>query len=221
MKKMKWMYQKFKNNRGGEITLETMLVMIPTIFVLVFLLGLGFLLYQHWDVQIVADDVATKIAGTYGTLSAENSTGAITEEQYNDISLYRYRTGTESTYRLENKARAKTYLTNRLRVTSYSSAISEPTVDYNVGVNDSFARRHMEIKISATYRVPFSEGLELMGIDGERTYSGTSAAECIDMLDYINATTFADEVSNYVNSGSMSNLNSWINMMDACRQSGR
>lgn len=221
MKRLRLLYEKFKNDRGGEITLETMLVMIPTLFVLVFLLGLGFLLYQHWDVQIVADDVANKIAGTYSMLNADDSTGEITEDQYDDISLYRYKSGTESTYRLENKNRVKDYLTERLRVTSYSSSISEPAIEYEVGANDSFARRHMEITVTATYRVPFSEGLELMGIDGERTYSGTSAAECLDMLDFVNATTFADEISNYVNGGSMSHLNSWSNMMNGCRQWGR
>ena len=48
-------------NEDGEIMIESMLVLLPTMFVMVFLIALGFLMYQQWNVQFVADSIASRL----------------------------------------------------------------------------------------------------------------------------------------------------------------
>ena len=86
---MKKILRHIRDDRSGEITIESMLVMIPTIFVLLFLISLGFLLYQHWNLQIAADDAVSKIAGTYAVTGADNRTGAADSKTYSAARQYR------------------------------------------------------------------------------------------------------------------------------------
>ena len=54
-----------KKNESGEIMLEAVFCIIVTLFVVMFLLGIGFVLYQHTVVSIVNNEVAEEISHTY------------------------------------------------------------------------------------------------------------------------------------------------------------
>ena len=56
---------KKKNCEQGEIMIEGMIVMVITMFILIWILGLGFLYYQRYVTTIVTNDAAVKIASTY------------------------------------------------------------------------------------------------------------------------------------------------------------
>ena len=58
--------RRLRKERSGEIMIEALLVFIPTMFVVVFLIALGFVYYQQWNVQYVADAVAEQVALSYG-----------------------------------------------------------------------------------------------------------------------------------------------------------
>lgn len=52
----------FEKNEKGEIMLEGMIVIIITLFILIWILAVGFIYYQRYITNIVANDTAVKIA---------------------------------------------------------------------------------------------------------------------------------------------------------------
>ena len=56
---------KIKRKEDGEIMLEGMIVVILTLFILIWILAVGFIYYQRYITNIVVNDAAVKIAYTY------------------------------------------------------------------------------------------------------------------------------------------------------------
>ncbi len=178
-----------RRSESGELMIETMLVMIPTLFILIFLIALGFLLYQEWNIQITADDVVSKVSQTYGLIDAEIGSGKITKEDLENQAMYRY-TFVKDTYKNKNKERVESQISKYLRLTDLAKKEGTESISYEV-VHDNYGRRHIKVKLSETYRIPFGEGLEIFGMDSKRTFSAISSAECQDLSDYMNSIDFA------------------------------
>ncbi|MGN0488109.1 MAG: TadE/TadG family type IV pilus assembly protein [Ruminococcus sp.] len=217
---MKEFIKKLKSNKSGEITIEAMLVTIPTIFVLLFLISLGFLLYQHWNMQIAVDDAASKIAGTYAVLDADDKTGNVNAEGYRNVQCYRNLQigffGSAGDYIKSSEKRVNEYLVKRLNKTSFAKSIGDPTIDFEI-VKDGYARKHISITAKSTFRIPFSEGLELFGMSGKREYTATASADCVDMLDYVNAVKFAEVAPSYIDSKVADAVTEWMKVIQSIR----
>ncbi len=194
----------------GEIMLESILVMIPTLFVLIFLLSLGFLLYQKWNIQYVADDIASKIATSFEYLDEDVPTTVVSLEDAQEVLLYKYLFNLDD-YEELNNTKANNYGSHLLQLTGYGNGVGGETIQLTVE-EDSLARRHIRVVITGTYRIPFAEGLEVFGMDGTRTFTAVSYAECIDMTDYMNTVVFGDQVGEILfgNSKSLKMINTWI-----------
>ena len=78
-----------RQSESGEVMLEGMIVVIVTLFVLLWILGLGFLFYQRYVVSVVTNDAAVKIAATYNNPTADIVMGFVTTEDMRSRSLYR------------------------------------------------------------------------------------------------------------------------------------
>ena len=61
MKRLKWKRRKPGGERGA-IMLEGMIVTVITLFVLIWILGLGFVYYQRYLTTVVTNDAAAKVA---------------------------------------------------------------------------------------------------------------------------------------------------------------
>lgn len=178
-------------SENGEIMIESILVMIPTLFVVLFLLSLGFLLYQQCNVQYVADDLANRVAGSYSFLDSDFETGTITIDDLEDRGRYRYCFGNKEKYDADSRKEAKSYGTKLLDKTSYGEKKSTEQISVTVET-DSFARRHATVTVIGEYKIPFGEGLEVFGISSTRKFEATSVAECVDLSDYLSTVTYAD-----------------------------
>lgn len=214
------MIDRFKEERSGEITIETMLVMIPTIFVLLFLIGLGFLLYQHWNMQIAVDDAASKIAGTYSVVGADNRTGELDEITYRAVRPYRNIQlgffGSENDQKAATKKRVAKYVQTRVNTTTFAKPVGTPQVDCEIE-EDAYARKHLRLNVTSSFRIPFSEWLELFGISGTREYTATASADCADMLDYMNAVNFAKVAPTYIDSKTADMISEWMKVIQSIR----
>lgn len=195
---------------NGEIMLESILVMIPTLFVLIFLLSLGFLLYQKWNIQYVADDIASKVATSFELLDEDVPTTVISLEEAQKVLLYKYLFYFDD-YEELNNTKANNYGSELLQLTGYGDGVGEENIQLTVE-EDSLARRHIRVEITGTYRIPFAEGLEIFGMDGTRTFTAVSYAECIDMADYMNTVVYGDQVGEILfgNSKTLKMINTWI-----------
>ena len=170
--------------------IESMLVLIPTLFILIFLISLGFFVYQKWNIQFTADTVASNISLTYGYENANLATGEVTKEQYIGKPLYRYLIFENNRTQKWAKENAVVYGKKVLRLTSLAKPLEEENVEIVDVVDDGIARRHLVVSVTGKYRIPFSSGLEILGISGVRTYSATSIAECVDISDYMGTVNY-------------------------------
>ena len=206
---MKRLFRKMNENKG-EVMLESILVLIPTLFVMIFLLSLGFLLYQKWNVQFVADDIASKVAVSFEYIEEETPEAVVELEQAQKVYLYKYLFNM-SDYENVNKQKATKYGSQLFRITGYGDGVGDEVIELEL-IEDSLARRHISVTVTGTYRIPFSEGLEIFGMEGTRTFTAVSYAECADISDYKNTVMFGQQVGSILlgDSEAIKAINSWI-----------
>ncbi len=180
-----------ERQESGEIMLEALLVYTVTVFLLLFVLALFSVLFQAWNIQVIANETAAKAAQTYKLADADIVTGYVTEEQITEVKEYRYLWKSSE---LENAARDKLvgYASDRLIKTTYTKQVGEPEIKMEL-CRDAFARRHIEVTIQGRYTVPFGEALSYAGLDSVTTYTATARAECLDLMDYVTTVDFASE----------------------------
>lgn len=178
----------------GEVMLEGIIVYV--VFFLLFFTMLGFMnvVYQHWNMQIVAEDVATKIAHSYKSADADLNVGTANYGK-EDLSIYRY-VLPGSKRQMTDRAldRGTEYALNRLSKTTFAMTTSTPTVSVAV-IHDTVASRHIEVTIENNYSIPFLDFLQEVGFGNLGHIEVTASAECVDMLDFINTVDFIKSVS--------------------------
>jgi hypothetical protein len=183
---------KNKDASAGEIMIESMLVIIVTIFVLLVLVGLGFRLLQQWNVNAVAEDTAAKIAQTLKLGYSDQVMGYTSTEDLEKIDKYRYflSASVQDTTSI-NETKGEEYARYRLGLTSLviSPFAKTPEVKVEI-VSDGVVRRHVEVTITGEYEVLFSDLLDKTPLQPTRVYSAHGYAEAPDLLDYVTTTDF-------------------------------
>lgn len=192
---MKRMKNTSRNNERGEVMLEGMIVMVITMFILIWLLGLSFLYYQRYVTTVVTNDAAVKIASTYGNPTSDIIMGFTSTEDIRNRELYR--SNKDYGNLLEtNQDRAKSYIKYILDTANFAGTVKNVEVELKL-INDSRARRHVELTTTCEYNTPFGEIFEMFGMTRTTKYSVTATAEYTDILDYAASVNF----KNYINSG--------------------
>lgn len=197
----------------GEVMLEGMIVTLITTFLLVWVLGLGFVYYQRYLVTAITNDAAAKVAATYNNPDSDLIIGYISTENISERDLYRHFTK-NNLYEL-NKAKATAYINYVLDKTNFAGTIQSVNVDMELE-NDSALRKHIEITSECTFNTPFGFALDFFGMDGTTTYSCSSRADSTDISDYITTVDFASYQlgGNGVNSDVLNMINSLIGIFN-------
>ncbi len=186
------MKKRWRREETGSLMLDGMIAMLLTIMVLVFLMSIGFLFYQQWTVSLVANDTAARLAQRYPYLTADMTSGYVSEEDVSDIPLMRY---FGDSLAVENEERGEVFASLCLSQSSLATPVSQPSISVSVPY-DSLGRRHVEVLVTAEYEIPFGGALEYFGLDGTLTYHATGRAPCIDLLDYITTVEAAVDIPN-------------------------
>jgi len=213
MKRKNWK----KQNNSGAIMLEALIVYPVTIFLLFFILAIFSVLYQRWNIQTIANDTASRMAQTYRLTTADEITGYVSQEDLIAVGAYRY-AGNLVTKNMEKSIdkRASDYASWRLKKTTYTKDVTEPTVQALVHP-DSLGRRHLEVIVTGEYAVPFGEFLDYFGFEGTIVYEARAYAECIDLIDYINMVDFVDTQTN-ISGKLVGFIDSILNLIDNIRE---
>lgn len=186
MKRLKWKRWKPGGERGA-IMLEGMVVTVITLFVLIWILGLGFVYYQRYLTTVVTNDAAAKVASTYNNPNSDIIMGYVSTEALSGRNLYRRfaADGLQST----NEERAGAYVRYILDKANFTGVVDNVDVELKL-VMDSTLRRHVELTTTCTYNTPFGEGLEMFGMEGVHTYQVKSCADCTDYADYVSTVDY-------------------------------
>lgn len=171
-----------KNERGA-VMLESTYCILISVFVLMFLLSFGFLLYQKTLVTIVANDVAEEVSQTYKLRNVSDSS-SVSLSDISGVGKYRYLFFTDS-FDSKNEAKAITIANARLTKTSLAEAEGGLDVDIETVVDD-IGRRHYEVTVTQRYSFLLGDFLSLIGRTDTQTISETVYVESSDVLSYIN-----------------------------------
>lgn len=174
-----------KKGEKGVIVIESMMVLILVLFVLVFLINLGFFFYQRWNVKITANEAAAKVASVYPYIKSELKTGPTDYDQIKDIALYRYTTvWVADEYKDTNVKRGEEYAAKYLSAVTLAYGIDEPELKLKV-VEDAWSSKHIEATVTASYQLPFAEGFAIFGFDTNYKFEGKGYAAVSDYGDYL------------------------------------
>ena len=205
---------RLKKNEQGEVMLEGMIVMVITMFVLVWLLGLGFLYYQRYVTTIVTNDAAVKIATTYNNPTSDIIMGYVTTEDISNRDLYRnFTVGSQSDLKEVNKDRAQSYIKYVLNTANFAGTVKDISVELKL-VSDSLVRKHIELTTVCEYNTPFGEIFEMFGMNRTAKYTVTASADYTDIADYISTVNFANSLTDGTFTSGTGFIDSLVKMLN-------
>lgn len=173
--------------------IESILVMIPTLFVLVFILCLGFFMYQKWNIQITAYETANKIAELYPLEEVNLKKGAVNYSEVEGIRTYRYLNS--DTLAENNQIRGEEYAKSYLSLVSFAHPKESPQIEVQTK-HDAFCFRHVIVDVKGNYRLPFSEGFQVFGFKTNYLFTGHGEAVVTDLSDYFYTVNCAGNMEN-------------------------
>lgn len=175
-------------NDSGEVMIESTIVTIVTMIVLIFLIAVGFLIYQQVMMSSVAAEAATAIArnykfSSYDTMitSDDYSSIIIDDDYYDKIKKYRT-TFNFGSIKSINQTFTENYVNERLPVTSMSY---DNNLDITANITQSAVGRiYVTVSVSMTPQLLFDGVLTYGGMDENTQLSAYSTAECLDITGY-------------------------------------
>ena len=211
---MKTQMKRVKREDGGFIMLEGLIVITVTVFLMFFLLAMFSVVFQKFNIQVIANETAARLAQTYGyALSSDVRTGEVTLEEAAAIDPYRY--NDERVMQIVTQMKADEYVSERLEKISFVVNVTEPEVRVTVTQN-GLGRRHITVGIKGGYKVPFGEFLSYHGFNEVIGYDVYAYADCIDLLNYINTVDTVKYWSSlkYLNSSAIDMVNALMRLFD-------
>lgn len=196
--------------------IEGMVVMVITMFILIWILGLGFLYYQRYVTTIVTNDAVVKIAATYNNPTSDIIMGYITTEDISNRDLYRnFAIGNSSSdLHTINEDRAQSYVKYVLNSANFAGTVKDVDVDLDL-VFDSVLRKHVELTTVCEYNTPFGEIFEMFGMGRTAKYSVTASADYTDMADYVSTVNFIKSLTDSTFTSGTGFTNTLIKMLNS------
>lgn len=176
-------------SESGEVMIEGMIVMVITMLMLVWVLGVGFVYYQKYVVRTVTNDATAKVASTYDAPTSDIIMGYINVKDISKRELYSSPDLTEV-----NTARAESYIKYMLDRTNFSGVVDDVKVALEYKT-DNLGRSHVEVTTECTFNTPFGEGLKVFGMSPDITYSVKSYAESTSLNDYVSTVELSEALT--------------------------
>lgn len=195
--------------------IEGMIVMVITMFILIWILGLGFLYYQRYVTTVVTNDAAVKIASTYNNPTSDIIMGYVTTEDISNRDLYRgFTVGSNSSdLHTVNEDRAQSYVKYVLDTANFAGTVKDVDVNLEM-VSDSAVRRHIELTTVCEYNTPFGEIFEMFGMGRTAKYTVTASADYTDMADFVSTVNFSKSLTDGTFTSGMGFIDSLIGMLN-------
>ena len=192
-----------RNEHRGALMIEGLIVYLITMLLLFFILSLYMVLYQRWNIQVIANETAAKVGQTFRFPSSDLSTGEVDVSTITSIDPYRYTSG--DSWKEDSTFPADEYAKRRLSNTSFVRQSNPPEVE-SKAYKDALGRCHIEVNISGSYKVPFGDSLAYFGFPGVITYDATGYAQALDLSVYLSDTAFMGQISELDSLGDVSGV---------------
>lgn len=181
-----------RKGEQGAIMIEATWCVLLVMFVFLFMLSFGFLLYQRVTVQVVANEMAEEVAQTYKLKEVEDSS-SVTVNDIGRIGKYRFLLFANS-FETASEAKAKTLTASRLTQTLFATEEGTLSVDVE-RIPDDVGRYHLEVTVSQRYGFLLGDFLEFIGQDDVQNLESTVYVTGTDVLYYVNSIHTASSLS--------------------------
>ena len=174
----------FSKDEDGTIMLESVFCILATIIVLMMVMVMGFLVYQHAMMGIVANEVAENIAVSYKFPEMEDASNV---SKYRVTLFQRYRETPVAAELIRYTNEKTLQKSAQTRLTNSSLAIDSG--GYNVSLEriyDDIGRYHYKITVKNKYTFFFGEVLSILGIKETERLQATSYVAGTDALGITN-----------------------------------
>lgn len=171
--------KKLMKKESGEVMIESTIVIVITLLMLVWILGVGFIYYQKYVVCIATNELAKKVAVTYDSPDSDIIMGYVSA---NDVSGKRIYFTSDVTQ--ENEERADSYMKYMMDKANLFGTVKD--VDVAVEhIDDATSRSHVKVTTECTFDTPFGIFLEFFGMSGTTTYRVSSYADSTDVQGHL------------------------------------
>lgn len=171
----------FKEERGAVMLEATWCVLIVLLVCLI-LISLGFLMYQHTVVQVVANEISQEVSQTYKYKTATD-TSSVTQSHVSDVGMFRY--FKNKSFSAAGERKFKALAQSRLPQTNLARQEGAMTVSVK-RVSDDAGRYHLEITVEQRYGFLLGDLLSRLGMSDLMTVKSTVYVAGTDILYYTN-----------------------------------
>ncbi len=183
-------------DENGTIMIESTYCMIAAIFVLVFIMGLGFILYQSVMFNIACNQCAEEVVQTYKLQNVTHNY-EVTLNDVTSVGKYRYFLGK---IQKASDTHLNTLVNERLAATSFALDDGTATVTIKPHIDD-IGRRHYAIQITKPYKFLFHNlfsGKMFSALNINSNMKCTVYVEGADMLSLSNTIEFTEFIFRYL-----------------------
>ncbi|NLT19051.1 MAG: hypothetical protein GXY10_06595 [Clostridiales bacterium] len=195
---MKKFYSVLMNDDGGEVMIESTIVIVITISLMLVMISLGFLFYQQAMIKTVANEIASGIASDY-KYSERSGSYHVSDISYTQINgLRRYRTTfLVNDMKSEYDSIAASYVIDRVALTNLGLNSSDPQIESLDIKMINLGRMRVDVVVSMESDFLFSGLLKSLDIiDETPTFTGSASAECMDLTSYASTVNFQRYIVN-------------------------
>lgn len=186
-----------KEEDSGEIMLESVIVILITLFMLVAILSLGFAYYQQSMLTTVANETAELIGANYKyTSEADIDNLTLDADSIENLRMFRTSFGINAMKDI-NQNHAEIYVPKRIAYTNLGINKSAPTLSsWKVEV-DNVGRLHVDITVQMETEILFQGALKYFGIIKDTPkFTASARAECLDITAYASHISFSEYLEN-------------------------
>lgn len=177
-------------DENGTIMIESTYCMLAAMIVMIFIVGLGFIYYQHVMFVVACDQVAEEVVQTYKLKNVTHNVEVTQADVENkSMGFYRYLWGTLQS---SSKDHLNTLANERLSQTSFALSGGDATVEI-VPHLDDLGRRHYAVTITKPYKFLFSNffnGSVFKALKIDNTMTTTVYVEGTDISHITNTVDF-------------------------------
>lgn len=190
---------KKRRSEKGELTIEAVIVVTVTIFIIFLTLDIALAVYRQANVSITANKAAASIGNIYSFQYKEPFMAYQGEDGFKKYNLYRSfgrRTLNEETIK-----KAIWYAGYSLKKTELSSEEPDYRNEIQASIDtNAIGNPIITVTIMRKYQDFFLTPVSWLGISPYYTCSASGTAQCYDVIGYVNEKTFRKEIYDEIGS---------------------
>ena len=179
-------------DENANVVIEASFVMSIAVVMIAVLINLGFILYEHTQLEATANKTASNIANVYSSICRDPELGYVNDSNFYKTNLYRY-VNNFFTSSLDDSSirKGRWYALYSIKKNNMIKQSDSSIVNVEVkNRHGSVLINQIVVNIKCDYSIPLTR---IWGGNNKMTFSATGRANCIDLLDYFDTVMMVED----------------------------